>query len=523
MRLEKIAYRLSFAPMMKVLLPLIVGIVLAERWSLPLWRPAVGFVVSVAGAVLMRRRDAADIFLAAAMVMAGWLAVDIRPAPTLPEGERMMALRVDEILSRSDGTTVAEGRLESFLLDGGTTVRSGVTVRIVASEGMTLREGERVEALCRVRMFTDNGYGRYMWRRGVAGTVSVDSSRVVHRGQMPLEWSRRLRHVAVERISRLELDPETDAVVRAMTVGDRSSLTPEIRRLHARGGTSHLLAVSGLHVGFVFVVVNLLLFWVLPMRYGYAWRCMLVIVAIWIYAAVAGFSPSVVRAATMFSVFQTAMSVSVRSDSLNSLALTAFVMLLFDARTLYDTGFRLSFLSVAAIIEWGMPLYRYITWVEYPLSFKLPATRFERFLFEVKEFRRRMLESVLGGVIMGTVSSVVTAPLVSYLFGVVSLWGVVAGPVAVLLGGIVVGATLLWILMPLPLLEPLLGWIVRNSAEALEWLVEACARSGVMVIEHRADGAVVVAIYVAMALFTVWLWSRTKPRRSSRRRRRRRR
>ena len=322
MSLENIGRRLSRTPMLKALVPLVAGIVVAGRWSLPLWGAAAGLVVCVAAGVVWRGRARADLFIAAAMFFAGWCAAQMRPAAQAPQGERVMELTVDEVLTRRDGVTLAEGRIVAFA-SGRDVERCGAVVRIWADGSLSLREGERLEALCRVRPFADNGYGRYMLRQGVAGSVSLDSMRVIRRTETPLRWARRLHHKAVGRISQLGLDTPTQAVVAAMAVGDRSGLTPELRDRYARSGTSHLLAVSGLHVGFVFIIVNLLLMWMLTLWYGYAVRCLVVVAAIWVYAAVTGFSPSVVRAAVMFSVFQVSMALTVRFDSLNSLCLTA--------------------------------------------------------------------------------------------------------------------------------------------------------------------------------------------------------
>ena len=317
MSLENIGRRLSRAPMLKALVPLVAGIVVAGRWSLPLWGAAAGLVVCVAAGVVWRHRARADLFIAAAMFFAGWCAAQMRPAVQAPQGERVMELTVDEVLTRRDGVTLAEGRIVAFA-SGRDVERCGAVVRIWADGSLSLREGERLEALCRVRPFADNGYGRYMLRQGVAGSVSLDSMRVIRRMETPLRWARRLHHKAVGRISQLGLDTPTQAVVAAMAVGDRSGLTPELRDRYARSGTSHLLAVSGLHVGFVFIIVNLLLMWMLTLWYGYAVRCLVVVAAIWVYAAVTGFSPSVVRAAVMFSVFQVSMALTV------SLGETAF-------------------------------------------------------------------------------------------------------------------------------------------------------------------------------------------------------
>ena len=170
MSFENILRRADRAPMLKALVPLVAGIVVAGRWSLPVWGAAAGLAVSVAGAFVLRRWTAADICIAAAMFFAGWCAVEVRPAPRAPEGERVMEIVVDEVLSRRGGETVAEGRIAAFAADGGVE-RCGAAVRIWAAREVALGEGERVEALCEVRPFAADGYGLYMSRRGVAGTV----------------------------------------------------------------------------------------------------------------------------------------------------------------------------------------------------------------------------------------------------------------------------------------------------------------------------------------------------------------
>lgn len=518
MSLENIGRRLSRTPMLKALVPLVAGIVVAGRWSLPLWGAAAGLVVCVAAGVVWRHRARADLFIAAAMFFAGWCAAQMRPAVQAPQGERVMELTVDEVLTRRDGVTLAEGRIVAFA-SGRDVERCGAVVRIWADGSLPLCEGERLEALCRVRPFADNGYGRYMLRQGVAGSVSLDSMRVIRRTETPLRWARRLHHKAVERISQLGLDTPTQAVVAAMAVGDRSGLTPELRDRYARSGTSHLLAVSGLHVGFVFIIVNLLLMWMLTLWYGYAVRCLVVVAAIWVYAAVTGFSPSVVRAAVMFSVFQVSMALTVRFDSLNSLCLTACIMLLADARSLTDAGFRLSFLSVAAILEWGLPIYRATTRPEILMAFVPYRSVGHEIRYIALRTVRVAARWVWCGVIMGAVASVVTAPLVSYLFGTVSLWSVVAGPASVLLSGITVGAAMVWVLFPLPLLQPVAAWVTARAATSMEALVEACAGNDAMIWEGYVPASAAAWAYVAMAAFTLWLWS-VRDRKRRRRRRR---
>ena len=126
--------------------------------------------------------------------------------------------------------------------------------------------------------------------------------------------------------------PDEQALCNAMTAGDRRSLSPALRAAYSRSGTSHLLAVSGLHVGIVFLLANLLLWWLPLVRHGHILRNIAVILLIWLYAAVTGFPPSVVRAALMFSVLQFALASSSEYVGMNTLAGVAFVMLLLAIR-----------------------------------------------------------------------------------------------------------------------------------------------------------------------------------------------
>ena len=105
---------------------------------------------------------------------------------------------------------------------------------------------------------------------------------------------------------------------------------PELRAAYSRSGLSHLLAVSGLHTGIVFALVNLLLWWLPLLRRGHLLRNLLAAACIWIYVAAAGFPPSAVRAAVMFTMLQSALASASEYNGLNALAAAAFGMLLWN-------------------------------------------------------------------------------------------------------------------------------------------------------------------------------------------------
>ena len=165
-------------------------------------------------------------------------------------------------------------------------------------------------------------------------------------------------YFASERIRRLHLPPDTEAVALAMAAGDQTELTPERRAPYARTGTAHVLAVSGLHVGMVFLYVNLLLGALALLHRGHLLRNAAAIAVIWLFAAAAGLSPGTIRAAVMFTALQLALATTSRYAGVNILSAAAFGMLLWRPSYLFHVGFQLSFLSVAAILLWGIPLYR---------------------------------------------------------------------------------------------------------------------------------------------------------------------
>lgn len=498
--------------MLRALVPVAAGILSAGCIALPLWGAAAGFGLCLLAAAVSRRRVMADIYMCLALFLAGWTSAELRyDSPSLPAAGTVAEIVVDDVTSRGGGATLADGRLTAFAA-GGRTVACGCRIRISAPPSLAMAAGDRMTVVCRVRPFSrsdSTGYRRYMARRGFAGQADLRPQDVVRREAGCPSLGLRLRAVAVGRIGRLGLPPEAAALAGAVTAGERSGVTQQMRRRYSLAGAAHLLAVSGLHAGLVFMIVNLLLWWLPAVRYGHLWRCAAVAAAVWFYAAVAGFTPSVTRAAAMFTVVQLSSALSVRPVTLNSLALAAFAMLLFDARTLYDAGFMLSFVAVAAIVVWGVPLGRIGS----------ASRRGGGVSLDSEHTGGRLLPRPAGRVLRwlwrafaaGLAASVATAPLSAWLFGTVSLWSVVTGPAAVMLGAVLLGSTLVWILLPLPVLAPAAGWVIGTAGRMLGAVVERCAAAGGVSGEVRIGGWTCAAAYLLLVSVTLWLMSGRSP------------
>lgn len=142
------------------------------------------------------------------------------------------------------------------------------------------------------------------------------------------------------------------AVVAAMTMGDRSGLTRELRQSYVASGASHVLALSGLHLGVIYGLLSL----IFVHRRMRVLGQVLAMVAIWAYAALVGMPPSVLRSATMLTLFAFVVLTGRRQVSLNTLAFAAVLQLVANPLALWDVGFQMSFLAVLGIVMLNMRL-----------------------------------------------------------------------------------------------------------------------------------------------------------------------
>jgi competence protein ComEC len=176
--------------------------------------------------------------------------------------------------------------------------------------------------------------------------VVFDSSEVDH----PKYWLSNFRKELVGIIQAKVPDPESMQIAAALLLGQKESLDKEIKNAYAETGTMHILAVSGLHVGIIYAI---LLFPLKGLRLrskqkkGYLFA---VILLIWTYAILTGFSPSVVRAATMFSLFTAGQMRERKPSSFNILAFSAMIMIIIDPDVIFEVGFQLSYVAVAGIL-----------------------------------------------------------------------------------------------------------------------------------------------------------------------------
>ncbi len=166
----------------------------------------------------------------------------------------------------------------------------------------------------------------------------------------PAAFAYALREKSTEILLKSIPDVREAAIALALTIGVKDYLDDEISQSYAATGAMHVLAVSGLHVGIIYLVLSFLLKPLVRFRYGNWFRAGLCIVLLWFYALLAGWSPSVLRAALMFTTIIIAQAWGRQSNIFNTLAVSAFILLCINPLLIFSVGFQLSYLAVAGIV-----------------------------------------------------------------------------------------------------------------------------------------------------------------------------
>lgn len=156
------------------------------------------------------------------------------------------------------------------------------------------------------------------------------------------------------------LEPSTVGLGEALLLGYRYDVDASTLQAYSDTGVVHLIAVSGMHLGLVYIVLLYLYSWI-PMRYRKPkFESITVVVGIWMFALLTGAGASVLRAAVMLSFLQLGRLLKRPAHAFNQLWLSAWILLLWDPNLLWDVGFQLSYAAVAGIL-WIYP------WVRRPM------------------------------------------------------------------------------------------------------------------------------------------------------------
>ena len=319
----------------------------------------------------------------------------------------------------------------------------------VSAEAKQLRVGDKVLFEARIQPFANAGNPaefdaeRYYYIKGISGFSFIGRGGWEWHGECkPTLFMRAMsaRAKVIGMYRDLSFDGEELALLSALTVGEKRDFPKELKENYSVAGASHILALSGMHLG----VFYILLITLLPLR-GTNRILMLgretvVVLLLWVFAFVAGLSPSIVRAAILFTLMSVGRCLRQDSSAVSSLSFAAIVMLLFSPHFLFDISFQLSFAAVLSIL------------VLSPLM---------QNALKVKE-RGAVVRYLLNIFVLTVAAQVGTLPLVWYYFGVFPLYFVLTNFVVVPLAFLVMTlSVLVWVLVPAPFVQQLPVTLLR--------------------------------------------------------------
>ena len=198
----------------------------------------------------------------------------------------------------------------------------------------------------------DFDYRKYLKSIDVYGQVYVDKPRILSytSGEGDLGFLLQLRKTILTKLAGSGLRDRPKAMIEALVLGQRQNVDPEVTKSFRDAGVIHILALSGLHVGIILLILRFLTRRLLRLKYGRWIQSAVLIILLWSFALLTGMSPSIMRAVTMFSFVAVGMNLKRKGSVYHSLTLSAFVLLLYDPRLLFQVGFQLSYMAVFSIV-----------------------------------------------------------------------------------------------------------------------------------------------------------------------------
>lgn len=490
---------LSRIPVLRILVPLAMGIVVHRLWHC-WWAPLLLIIIAVAGYLWLnvqsrtpqgRLRWRSHFILPIALtgLALGWICADIHCPPRLTDEQRSGRVLTGRVVDLD--YTDFSMRLTVDVLD-----RELPRCKVLVSTrgcDYTMQAGDLVAwraALDEIGNLGNPGEMDYashvLHNLGIRYQQHLPLKQVKKIGHSPTLMTRmaNLRRELRLMVFNSRLSADAERFVSALLLGDNSFIDKATRQEFSAAGVAHVLALSGLHVGFIALIIWWMLF---PLDYLRLKKLRLgiTITAITLFAVFTGLSPSVVRATIMIGMVFASLIFYRRSVSLNALALAALLILVFSPSSLFSVGFQLSFITVGAILMFA----------------RLPESLTSRF---------KWVNHLTSTIITSVVAMLATVALCAYYFHTVSLMSVVANllilpilPLFMVLGALfllVTAAGMHW---------ALLDYLLNSIYRYIHWAVSAV---NTMPLSHIGGVYVssfgVIAYFVMMALLVLWLYRR---------------
>ena len=295
-------------------------------------------------------------------------------------------------------------------------------------------------------------YRAYLGRKGITGQVYLKADDwmdlQVNSANPIYAFSYRFRDILLASLRRSGLSDEEYGVAAAILLGYDDNLADEVRKNYVAAGSMHILCVSGMHVGIIYLLASFLLGFLNRKKWQKSMKQVLLLALIWFYALIAGLSPSILRAAMMISFVIVGELIHRKGFIINSIAASAFILLCINPNNLFEIGFLLSYSAVMGIVVLQKPIYN---------------------LFYVKN---KLLDRAWEITAVALAAQIATIPFTLFYFNQFSTYFALSNlfltPISFI---VVVSGMVLLLVSWIPYLNTLVGYLVWGAVYIMNWVV----------------------------------------------------
>ena len=295
-------------------------------------------------------------------------------------------------------------------------------------------------------------YRAYLARKGITGQAYLKDDDWIDlqaNDANPIyAFSYRFRDVLLASLHRSGLNDNEFGVAAAILLGYDDYLADEVRKNYVAAGSMHILCVSGMHVGIIYLLASFLLGFLNRKKWQKTLKQVLLLALIWFYALIAGLSPSILRASLMISFVIIGEAIRRKGFVINSIAASAFILLCINPNNLFEIGFLLSYAAVMGIVVLQRPIYN---------------------LLYVKN---KLLDKAWQITAVALSAQIATIPFTLFYFQQFTTYFCLSNlfmtPISFI---VVISGMILLLVSWIPYLNTLVGYLVWGSVYVMNWVV----------------------------------------------------
>ena len=300
--------------------------------------PIASFAVGICLFFITKKHTAWLLFLAFSVGIALFVADNAITGPDL-SGEQTLTMKVEQAREDSGRVVLSADDMRGYA--------------VFYRKDSSFTEGDVVLVsgdFKKVEFDYTDSYKRYLYSQRISYTVDVSEINVIGTDLSVFDKIR----LRTKRVMRRYMTEEDVAFCMSLVFGDKSALSEETQSAMSAAGLSHVLAVSGLHVGFLTAAIVFLL---KRLRVGRFPQWIITLGVLLLYGLFTGFPPGVKRSVITYVVYALAPLLRRKQDKLSTLSAAVFLIVLTDPRELFDVGFLMSAGAVLGILSFYRPLY----------------------------------------------------------------------------------------------------------------------------------------------------------------------